>query len=141
MNIPEYYRDLLHPRLHPLGGASSLHAYWNEIERKQNDCKEFDMQKFRRLLKKSYRVICTSSEYSICTKYSYNASERSFTDLLPIKSDIFANLSVKEYEKGLPVFVISVIHGAAQDLPDPLDYFKRKAPEIPVKVRPGIKGP
>lgn len=85
MNIPEYYRDLLHPRLHPLGGASSLHAYWNEIERKQNDCKEFDMQKFRRLLKKSYRVICTSSEYSICTKYSYNASERSFTDLLPIK--------------------------------------------------------
>ena len=48
---------------------------------------------------------------------------------------------MKEYEKGLPVFVISVIHGAAQDLPDPLDYFKRKAPEIPVKVRPGIKGP
>jgi len=57
------------------------------------------------------------------------------------KSDIFANLSVKEYEKGLPVFVISVIHGAAQDLPDPLDYFKRKAPEIPVKVRLGIHGP
>ena len=51
MNIPEYYRDLLHPRLHPLGGASSLHAYWNEIERKQNECKEFDMQKFRNLLK------------------------------------------------------------------------------------------
>lgn len=51
MNIPEYYRDLLHPRLHPLGGASSLHAYWNEIERKQNECKEFDMQKFRKLLK------------------------------------------------------------------------------------------
>ena len=51
MSIPEYYRDLLHPRLHPLGGASSLHAYWNEIERKQNECKEFDMQKFRKLLK------------------------------------------------------------------------------------------
>lgn len=75
MNIPEYYRDLLHPRLHPLGGASSLHAYWNEIERKQNECKEFDMQKFRNLLK---NLQFCKSETSVSSDVTSGVSFRLF---------------------------------------------------------------
>ena len=75
MNIPEYYRDLLHPRLHPLGGASSLHAYWNEIERKQNECKEFDMQKFRNLLK---NLQFYKSEPSVSSNVTSGVSFRLF---------------------------------------------------------------
>ena len=43
MNISPFYRDLLHPRLHPLGGASSLHAYWNDVEKASRVTPGFDI--------------------------------------------------------------------------------------------------
>ena len=49
-------------------------------------------------------------------------------------NEIFARLSVKEYETGLPLFSISIFHGAAQTLPDPLEYFRQRNSDLPVKV-------
>ena len=41
---------------------------------------------------------------------------------------------MKEYEKGLPLFSISILHGAAQSLPDPLEYFNKNNSDLSVKV-------
>ena len=95
MNIEPHYRALLHTRVHPLGGASSLHAYWNDVEKADRVQPGFSVDKF---------------------------------------NEIFARLSVKENEPGMPLFSISILHGAAQSLPDPLEYFKKNNGELPVKV-------
>ena len=95
MDIQPHYRALLPCRVHPLGGASSLHAYWNDVEKAARVQPGFSIDQF---------------------------------------NDIFARLSVKEYEHGMPLFSISILHGAAHSLPDPLEYFKKNSGELPVKV-------
>jgi len=49
-------------------------------------------------------------------------------------SENFAKLAVAEYKDGIPMFSISVLHGAAKELPDPMDYFPTNYPDLPVKV-------
>jgi hypothetical protein len=50
-------------------------------------------------------------------------------------SETFAKLAIAEYEPGLPAFNISIFHGSAVDLPDPLEFFSNAHPDLNVKVR------
>jgi len=49
-------------------------------------------------------------------------------------SETFAKLAIAEYEPGLPAFNISIFHGSAVKLPDPLEYFSNAHPDLNVKV-------
>ena len=80
----------MHPRLHPLGGGHSLHAYLHEAL----------------------------------------ASNVSLADF----SESFAKVSIGETESGKPMFSISVLHGGGKDIPDPMEYFPAKYPDMQVKV-------
>ena len=90
-NIPKAHRQLLHPRLHPLGSGLSLHAYQYEVLASTVPLDEF--------------------------------------------SETFAKVSIGEYKEGLPMFSISIFHGAGCDIPDPMDYFPSMYPDLQVKVK------
>ena len=49
-------------------------------------------------------------------------------------SETFAKVSIGEYAEGLPMFSISVFHGAGCDIPDPMEWFPNRYPDLPVKV-------
>ena len=49
-------------------------------------------------------------------------------------SEIFARVSIGEYKEGCPMFSISIFHGSARDISDPMEYFPTRYPDMHCKV-------
>ena len=67
--------------------------------------------------------------------HSYFHEVQSSSVSLEDFSEAFAKVSIGEWKEGIPMFSISIFHGAGVDIPDPMEYFSAKYPEMAVKVR------
>ena len=66
--------------------------------------------------------------------HSYFHEVQSSSVSLEDFSEVFAKVSIGEWKEGIPMFSISIFHGAGVDIPDPMEYFSTKYPEMAVKV-------